>query len=362
MPKIVFFTTLSKNGVFRNRLTLASQFIHLGYDVEFLVPSDESPLRAEVPSGCPVISLGTSRPRQLIFRLGKYLRQEKPDAMIVSSWPNTGAAILARLFFAPKVRLLVSEHSSWPGAPELVLKDKIILKLFGKMLYSRADCVVGVSVGVADSVARFIRIDRDKLTVIHNPLRSRLEVRNPKNDQEVFTWWAGSKKILAIGRLAPAKDYSTMLESLAHLNKTIEAKLLVLGEGSQLDRLQDYAKELGIANKVRFIGFRVDPFPFYEMADLFVLSSINEGFGNVLIEALSMGVPVVSTDCPSGPSEILADGKWGTLVAMGDAQALACAMKDSLSTPKNEDKLRARAACFSVGQIANEYLAALNLK
>ena len=140
-----------------------------------------------------------------------------------------------------------------------------------------------------------------------------------------------------------------------------DARLVLLGQGQNEAMLRALADELGIADRVIFAGFHPDPSPFYATADLFVLSSDYEGFGNVIVEALSFGLPVVSTDCPSGPAEILGNGRWGRLVPVGDAAALAGAMREALASPVDREALKRRAADFSPEIAARKYLDLLGL-
>nr|WP_281502150.1 glycosyltransferase [Alcanivorax sp. S6407] len=167
----------------------------------------------------------------------------------------------------------------------------------------------------------------------------------------------GSHRLLAVGSLKLAKDYPALLHSMKKLvHSGSDVSLLILGSGALQPQLEELCQVLGIENHVHFGGFVSDPAPFYRRADLFVLSSAWEGFGNVIVEALAVGTPVVSTDCKSGPAEILENGKYGKLVPVGDPAALANAIEESLSEPFDPEKLKARAKDFSPDVIAKKYL------
>jgi len=159
-----------------------------------------------------------------------------------------------------------------------------------------------------------------------------------------------------VGGLKREKDFPLLLHAFSRLRNKVDARLLILGEGDERSALEALIRELGLQEPVFLPGFVPDTVPFHAHADLFVLSSSNEGFGNVIVEALEQGTPVVSTDCLSGPAEILEGGRYGTLVPVGDVEALAKAMEDALTHPHDTEALKRRAQDFDVGRIADQYL------
>ena len=159
-----------------------------------------------------------------------------------------------------------------------------------------------------------------------------------------------------MGTLKEQKDHRTLIRAFARLSRDFNAKLTILGEGPLRAGLESLIAELGLQSRVSMPGFVVDPYPWLRSADLFVLSSQYEGFGNVIVEALECGVPVVSTDCPSGPAEILENGRYGRLVPVDDVVALATAMSASLAELHDREKLMKRATAFSVRNISDQYL------
>jgi glycosyltransferase involved in cell wall biosynthesis len=160
---------------------------------------------------------------------------------------------------------------------------------------------------------------------------------------------------LGVGRLVPQKDFTTLIRAFARLRRVVAAKLLILGEGPERGRLNTVIRDLQLEADVELAGFAPNPFAYMRRAAAVVLSSRYEGFGNVLVEAMACGTPVVSTDCPSGPSEILEGGRYGPLVAVGDETGLADAMQRVLRHPIDPGELKARAAAFSVDVIADQY-------
>lgn len=357
MKKIALFTSsFSTNGVSINRITLAEEFLRMGYNVDFVVSHNTGASKLYVPKECNIVELGSTRPRGMILMLGKYLRRERPEAMIAASWPNTVSAIIAKTIYMRSLRLIVSEHSHFKDAPEMSKKDKFILKYLSRWLYRLATKVVAVSEGTKEGISAVTRLNLKEIKVIYNPLRSMATTDFLSEDQELARWWGTSKRLLAVGRLEKAKDYATLLRAFSIVASNSDVKLIILGEGGYRSLLQESIDDLELSNIVRLPGFRISIFPFYNEADLFVLSSYNEGFANVVLESLSVGVPVVSTDCLSGPAEILGNGTWGKLAKVGSPEDLAEKMLAALSEDHDKEKLIERSRFFSAPRIAQEYI------
>jgi glycosyltransferase involved in cell wall biosynthesis len=228
-----------------------------------------------------------------------------------------------------------------------------------RQTYHRADGVIAISCGVADDLAAAIDMPRDHIQVIYNPAFLPNVIENSKLAL-LHPWFAPHEPpvILAAGRLTAAKDFSTLIRAFARLHSVRAARLVILGEGEQRDKLEVLLKELDLASDVALPGFVDNPFAWMRRSALFVLSSAWEGFGNVLVEAMACGLPVVSTDCPSGPAEILENGRWGRLVPVGDVEALAAAMCATLDESEHPN-VAARAAMFHSETAVEKYLKVL---
>ena len=352
----IFIPDMRGGGAERVALTLAQGFIDREHEVDLVVLRATGELMELVPAKARVIDLKVGRIRQAIRPLAKYLRQARPQALLAVMWPLTAVAVLARILAGSLTRIAVSDHgilsehyADRPGS-------LAALRLSTRLLYPRADVRIAPSLGIAEDLEQLSGIEREKFLIIHNPIDVPTEPNG--NDQMLKSEWGDADaKILAVGSLKPEKDYGLLIEAFAGLPPERNARLIIVGEGQMRPQLEALAECAGVADRVSLPGFR-DPWPYYASADLFVLSSRSEGFGNVLVEALSTGLPAVSTDC-AGPREILADGKRGALVPAGDRDSLTRAMEQALDRSVDRDALKVRARQFDANSAIDEYLAAL---
>ena len=353
----ILLPDLRGGGAERVRIVLAHEFTRAGHDVEFVVMRARGELLEEVRSSFPVIDLAVPRAGSLPFPLARYLRRRRPDALLVAMWPLTGIAGLAARLARYSGRVVASEHIDFRETPSRKGFERWALRYVGNRFYGRCDGIVAVSAGVADSLSEAAALPREGISVIHNPVR-----RFPpgsldaKEQHELMGWLNSDARLIAIGTLKRMKRFDVLLNALAELRCRVDARLLILGEGTLRGELQELAAELGVADSVWLPGYKSNPQTFLQHANAFVLSSDYEGFGNVVVEALSRGVSVVSTDCRSGPAEILQNGRYGRLVPSGDSSAMARAIEAILHEPINSVDLEARAADFAPDQAAARYL------
>jgi len=336
MPEVaVFLPNLNGGGAERSLLKVARLLSDDGTETQLVLANAVGPYMSEVTPALKLVNLAKSNTIRSVGKLASYLRSAKPTGLLSGlDHANVTALIGARLTLRP-LRVVVSVRNTLSAeyATKEGRKEKIVLALTRK-LYPSATWITTVSDGVADDAASFLGIDRSKFRTIYNPLLdddfyAKLEapVDHP------FLQDAGQPCILAVGRLSGQKDYPTLLKALAAVRRQRAARLIILGEGPDLESLQAESKALGVSEVVSFAGFQVNPYPWMKRADLFVLASKFEGLPGVLIQAIGAGTRVVSTDCPSGPSEILLQGEVAPLVPVGDADKLAAAMLHQLSTP-----------------------------
>lgn len=353
----ILLPDLRGGGVERIRLVLAREFVLAGHTVEFLLMQSRGELLVEAEQAFSVVDLKCTRVRKLSFPLARYLRRRRPDVLLAGMWPLTGIASQTARFSSPKTRVIVSEHVDFRFTPSLKKFEKKVLKKIGHIIYSPAHRIVAVSHGVADSLRESVGIPGKKITVIHNPVRPVMIGTISRDDKTLLeTWLKSSIRLIAVGALKEQKRFDVLLKALANMSSYNDAELLILGEGQLRAKLEQQAEELGLSERVHMPGFRENVHDYFTHASCFVLSSSWEGFGNVVVEALSVGCAVVSTDCPSGPREILNDGRFGKLVPVGDHKALSEAIEESVLKPYSVEVLVSRANDFLPSSKAAEYL------
>ena len=358
----ILLPDLRGGGAERVNIDLAHEFALAGHEVEFVLMQARGELLEEAREHFPVVDLAIPRARALLFSLACHLRRRRPDAILVAMWPLTVIVPFAVFLSGHRCKVLVSEHGilsaqyrNWGRGHRAALRASMAAG------YRLADHRIGVSSGVTADIAKLSGLHPDAFDVIHNPVPPRPEPSDEAiRDAEAL--WSGPRgaRIVTVGRMKAVKNHPLLLRAFARLGRP-EARLMFVGDGTGRDALLSLAQELGVDGRVIFAGFQRDPTPFYRSADLFVLASDYEGFGNVIVEALACGTPVVSTDCPSGPGEILDGGRFGRLVPVGNARAMAEAIDDALDAPADRDALVHRAADFAPEIAARKYLDLLDL-
>jgi glycosyltransferase involved in cell wall biosynthesis len=331
--RIALFTvSLEVGGAERVFATLANRFAERGHSVQMVLMKPEGALRKELSAAVRIVDLRTYRIWRTVLPLARYLRRERPDALLSTlSQPNLVAILAKRLARVP-TRIVVREASTptVEHGTAHALKDRVVPALIGKW-YRHADAVVAVSQGVQADLMRLTGLPGVRVPRIYNPVLSE-RVRLQSEESIDHPWFETGTPpvILAVGRLVPVKGYDVLIRAFAKVRQQMHAHLLILGEGEQRAELELLAQQLGVADDVQMPGYEPNPFKYMRRAAVFALSSRYEGLPNALIQAMACGCPVIATDCPSGPREILADGKYGVLVPVGDVDALAQAILQGL--------------------------------
>ena len=281
--------------------------------------------------------------------VASYLAHEKPDCVL----PNLARAMTATLLAC------ACSGNRPPVAPVvhgLLGFSRRRVKQRWRRLSPHAAHFVGISEGVSESVAEVTGVPPEKVSTIYNPVVPP-DLQGKMTEPAGHPWLedGGEPVILAAGRLDGVKDYPTMIRAFAVLARRQTCRLVILGEGPLRKRLENLVQELHLDDRVALPGWVANPYAFMSRASLFVLSSLHEGLSMVLVEAMACGCPCVSTDCPTGPREILQDGDTGTLVPVGDETALAEAMERALDRPPDASLLQRRAADFSVERAVEAY-------
>jgi len=352
---------LAGGGAERVSVTLATAFRDRGYQVEFVLAEARGELLDACPNDIAIVDLNASKLREVTKPLTKYLRENRPAALLAMMWPLTCIAVASRVLAGVKLKLMLVDHTTLSAVTPRSRTQALVEWLTISLAYPLADIRVAVSRGVADDLSRISLLPGSKFKVVYNPVD--LAYLQQTRAYESAALWGSEpgKRILAIGNLKPAKDFPTLLRGFKAVLERENATLRILGDGPERAELESLGRELGIADRLSMPGYVPDPRPYLQTADLFALSSSREGFALVLVEALASGLRIVSTDCRSGPREILCGETLGRLVPIEDPIALGRAMLEALRNPHTPNPGLDRAREFDVGEIAGRYLSLLNL-
>ncbi len=344
-------------------MNLASKFADAGLSVDMVLLWAEGPYLRQLDPRIRVVDLAVSSKAGSIPALARYLRKERPDALLSALDIANVVALLARRFSRWNGTLVVSTHIhlSSQASSGQKLHD-LLLPWLAQRLYPGADRIVAVSKGIADDLTTLLRRPGREIDVIPNPIPVDA-VRKQAEAEIDHPWFRDSEPpvLLGVGRLNPQKDYPTLFRALAKVRQNRKVRLIVLGEGPDRSSLERLSDQLGISDILAMPGFVDNPYAYMRQARLFVLSSRWEGFGLVVAEAMACGCPVVSTDCPSGPAEILEGGRYGRLIQVGNVADMARAIEENLDAPEDSEILTTRARDFGIDRIARMYLEVLGL-
>ncbi|MGV8952143.1 MAG: glycosyltransferase [Cypionkella sp.] len=371
MAKLVFHVpSLIGGGAERVWVLMANEMARRGHDTTLLVWNGTGPNARHVATDVTLVDFAIplfdgerfGKPATLrgLWRMAQFLRRERPDAVFSApEFANLVTALAlqlggSRAKFFPSFHAAAALRDSRAGSE--------LARLLAGTMARRATRAIAVSRGIAGDLSGSGQIGRDRIAVIHNPLPPHTSIDTPAPEWSralTAAQAAGAPIVMTAGRLAAVKDHRTLIEAFALLRRDRMAKLAILGDGPLRAELTALVAERGLGDDVILPGFVPDIRPHLAMADLFVLTSTSEGFGNVIVEAMAAGVPVVTTDCPHGPREILQDGELGELTPVGDAAAIAAAMDKMLDNPTGPNRLKARAADFAIERIGDRYEALL---
>lgn len=329
----MFMRYLGGGGAEIAMLNLGRGLTKQGIKVDLVLGEAWGPHIKKVPSEIQIVDLKASGTLQTLIALVHYLKQKQPVALISTLHYANELALWAKRLARVSTRVVVSEQNTLSQSiqKEVTVKRHLI-SLFVKYFYPWADSLVACSKGAAKDLAYNSGLPLSRIRAIYNPVVSPIFLEKAK-ESVAHSWFVPGEPpvILGVGKLEAQKDFPTLIRAFAHVRQTRPARLVILGWGPDQAQLEALVKNLGIEEDVALLGYVDNPYSYMAKAAVFVLSSAWEGFGNVLVEAMSVGTPVVSTDCKSGPAEILDDGKYGYLVPVGDSKAIAEAVLSILS-------------------------------
>ncbi|MDX2230097.1 MAG: glycosyltransferase [Leptolyngbyaceae cyanobacterium bins.349] len=325
--------TFGGGGIERITAHLAHSFVKLGVKVDLVLNRGESPHLWRMPVETRIIDLKQPRLSMSLPGLINYLRQERPPVMLAADHYLNELALVARRIAGVPTRIYVAEHNQLSQTARRTGKLKARLApLLTRFLYPWADGIVAVSNGVAKDLAQTASLPLERIQTIYNPVITPEILASAK--EPVDHSWLNTQDvpvILGVGKLEAQKDFPNLIRAFAKVRQVKPARLMILGWGPDRPQLETLVQELGLQDDVDLPGYVQNPYAYMARSAVFVLSSAWEGLPTVLIEAMALGTPVVSTDCESGPDEILAGGKYGYLTPVGDSAALANAILQVLS-------------------------------
>ncbi|MBN8922613.1 MAG: glycosyltransferase [Rhodanobacter sp.] len=354
---LLVLPSLERGGGEHVLLQLARSFLAAGREVHVAALLGGGALRSDVPDSVVLHELvrpghaanGFALARRAFPGLVSLLRAIKPDAVMSTMTGTNLLTTMACMLAHGRARLVLREASSIINVRSALKRQAM------RWLYRKADVVVAVSNGVADDLGA-LGVPSERIRVIHNPV-DRERLRHLASIGPVVVELEDTPYVIALGRLTAAKDYPTLLQAYAASKLRLSHRLVIVGEGEQRATLERMVRDLGISDHVLLPGALDNPFRILAGAALLVLSSRWEGYPNVLLEALALNVPVVSTDCRHGPRELLDDGRYGGLVPVGNSVALAHAMDRYIYPSELADAV---IAGHNTGLVSSRYLAALD--
>ena len=361
MSVAIYLHDLAGGGVERQSLIIAEEFRRHGADVTLVLHRHRGQLLDQVPGGLRIVDLNSSRTLMDVPRLIRFLRAETPDILLSNVDLNNVAALLAKSLSLTNTKVVICQHNpiasnSMPGETWLYRYIALSYRLLSPFI-SRA---VAVSGGVAAELSTSAGLPHDRILTIHNPVVGP-DFQERSEEAADHPWFHDAKRpvFVTAGRLVAQKDHETMIRALAVHRRRFDSRLIILGTGPLSDNLAELVAQQGLADVVTFLGFRSNALPYIRQADAFVLSSRCEGFGNVIVEALGCGTPVISTRCQHGPAEILDGGRYGLLVETANPEAMADAMNQVVTLRERfpAEILRQRAGDFSYAACASRYMA-----
>lgn len=358
----IFLPSARGGGAERAMLTIAGAFAAMGNEVDVVFSSFEGPLTEIIPDGVQTVDLRAAGVLRSLPGLTGYLRRRRPDALFATMTHANIGALLATLTRGAKTPVIVRE-ANVPLTDGKFKKSAAarVSRFLIRAFYPRAKGVIAVANDVAEELCTLAPALRSRIAVLPNPVVSPelfTRAAEPLSDP----WFADDAPpvVLGAGRLGTQKDFPTLVRAFAAARRQRELRLVILGDGPDREQLQNLSRELGVESDVKLPGFVINPFPYMKRAGVFVLSSIYEGMPNVLLQALALGVRVVSTDCPGGSRDALMGGRYGRLVAAGDHRALSRAILETLESPPPQGAAQDIAARYSVEAAAKAYLEMLD--
>ncbi len=353
MEVSLFIHSLKGGGAEKMMVQVANELHRRNHDVKLVLVRASGPYESLVNTSLQTIEIGGGNSPEILYNLWKHLRTSDTDVLLSTmEIPNIVSTLATRPPNSIPVVLRIANINS---KKEREGKYRLIPTL-KRLTYPRADSIITISDGVAYDLSEVTGINESEMETIYNPA---FDPEIPEKAREPIDheWLNDEDKqvVIGVGHLKRQKDFPMLLRAVHRLQEWEDVHLVILGEGDGKSRLIELTEDLGIRDRLSLPGFVDNPYAYMARADVFALSSAWEGFGNVIVEAMACGTPVICTDCPGGPAEILENGTYGPLVPVGDDQAMAEAIRNLLIDPTDPRVLKSRAEEFSIENIVNQY-------
>lgn len=345
--KLLFLTTDFSGGGAENVLVQLANYFSLNYEVHYIVLSNKGPNLSKLNSSIKLFVLNKKSSISSVFKINKYIRKKNIDVAI-GTLSMAYAVSLAKLFgnkkciYIARLGSIISSNLS-----EYKLIKKLIMYFYQKTL-NFSDKIITQSVAMDNDLKKYTK---KKSTIIYNPI-SRDRILSLAKENSDIKLDSNFYNIISVGRLASEKDYKSAILSISKLKNKIEnIRYYILGEGDLKEELIEYSKSLGMSKEIIFLGYLKNPFPVMKSADVLLLTSLYEGFSNVILESLTLNVPVVATNSPGGNKEIVSDGMNGFLAKVKDSDDIV----DKLLKVNQQKKYEIDVSKFDINIISKEY-------
>lgn len=336
--------TLEGGGAERVFLTLANGLAERGFIVNLVVLDARGPYLSEVSSKVNLIMLHC-KIRQGFFKLAQHIKVYKPDFLVSALEHTNILAIVVGKLFKLNTKIIISERVFKHKLAYKSISHFIFFRIFSKLTYPLSDHIIAVSKDLKDIILKNYKIKPEKVSVLYNPISGFQKKYTNDNKKLLIDY---KPYILAAGRLTHQKGFLNLVHAFSEISNVIKHNLIIIGEGEDRDKIETEIKLKNLEGRVILPGFIENIYSIMSNAELFVLSSFYEGFPNVLIQAMYAGLPIVATNCPTGPSEILENGKWGELVEISDTSALASGILRVLNNKNNSINVKKRSEEFNL--------------